>query len=124
MADQTPPPLPRLDRSVLDGHREVLGDETVRDVIARFLDTAPATAMAAAEAAAAGDLVILAKQAHKLAGGALTLGLAALNDIARRAEHEAKTGAPAEAIAAATALPDALDAARRELQDYLTGLGR
>ena len=124
MADQTPPLLPRLDRTVLDGHREVLGDDTVRDVIARFLDTAPATAAAAAEAAAAGDLSILAKQAHKLAGGALTLGLAALNDIARRAEHEAKTGTGAEAINAATALPAALDDARGELQDYLATLAR
>lgn len=111
------PPLPILDPAVLDGHVDVLGAECVIDVIGKFLDSAPETAALIARAADSGNIAALAAQAHKLGSGAVTLGLPALNERLRAAEHLAKAGDATVAIAAARTIPAALEGAMTALRD-------
>ncbi|MFC7333273.1 response regulator [Rhodocista pekingensis] len=113
-----------LDHSVLDGHRAVLGESRIALVIDRFLDAAPETLGAAVSAGSDGDMPALAKAAHKLGSGALTVGLRPLADLARRIEAQAEKGEESEARAGAERLDtlfragaDELNAYRRRLAD-------
>ena len=116
--DTAPPDAAPLDPSVLDQHKAELGEETVRAIISRFLDTAPATLRLIAAAAEAGELAPLGAQAHKLGSAALTLGLPALARLARSVEHQAKAGDEA-ALVAAREMPAAMDQAVAALDRYL-----
>ncbi|ACI99176.1 response regulator [Rhodospirillum centenum] len=107
-----------LDHSVLDGHRAVLGESRIAVVIDRFLDAAPETVGAAVSAGSDGDMAALAKAAHKLGSGALTVGLRPLADLARRIEAQAEKGDEREARAGAERLHTLFRAGADELNAY------
>ena len=93
-----------LNLSVLEEHLELLGRARVNHIIDSFLTTAPETLALAASAAQARDLVELGRAAHKLAGGSLTVGAAALAVQARKLEAAARAEDVETALAVAADL--------------------
>lgn len=118
-----PPAVPAepaaLDRSVLDGHLAVLGPQRLAHVVESFLRAAPATLSAIRDAMADHDLTALAKAAHKLGSGALTVGLAPLGALCRETERLAVAGDDGAALDRAAALERAFAPAVAALEAYL-----
>lgn len=115
-------PASVLDRTVLDGHLSILGPGRVGHVIDSFLRSGPACSATIADAVADRDLPGLAKAAHKLGSGALTVGLTTLAALARQIEADAKAGRDELSIAAAQSLPAVLQTGLRALQTYRSRL--
>lgn len=118
-----PAPSPRsysalLDMSVLEEHLDLLGRGRVVHIIDSFLATAPATLDVAATAAQARDLVALGRAAHKLAGGALTVGAAALAAHARKLEAAARAEDMDTALTTTADLPATFQAAGDALSQF------
>ncbi len=111
-----------LDRPTLDGHLGVLGPGRLAHVIESFLRAAPATLATVREAMADRDLNALAKSAHKLGSGALTVGLRPLGALCRETERLAEAGDDAGAIAGARDLDATFGPSVEALQHYLRTL--
>ncbi|WP_445376460.1 response regulator [Niveispirillum fermenti] len=79
-----------LDLAVLDEHLTLLGAERVAQIIDSFTRNAPATLDQIDQALQDGDVPALGRAAHKLASGALTVGLPALATLAKAADTAAK----------------------------------
>ncbi|WP_165772216.1 response regulator [Niveispirillum lacus] len=118
-----PPPdtteiLPVLDLRVLEEHRSILGSDRVGQIIDSFGRNAPVTLASVAEAMAIGDVAGVGRAAHKLASGALTVGLSVLAKLAKEADTAAKRGDTETALAAAAQLPAAFAAGQAALAGY------
>jgi PAS domain S-box-containing protein len=122
MESSVPPPAPArrtaavpapntagLDLDRIDELRDLdPGDTTYLDrAIGNFVANSPTTLATIREACAAGDAQTLRQVSHKLAGGALNLGITAAGRIAQQIELVADTGS----TAAAAELVEQLDAA-------------
>jgi len=83
---------PVLDHRVLEEHRAALGGERVERVILAFLGGIPRILADLDQAAGQRDPDALARTAHRLASGALSLGLPALAAISRRTERQVRAG--------------------------------
>ena len=101
-----------LDLDRIDELRDLdPGDTTYLDrAIGNFVANSPGTLAAIREACATGDAATLRQVAHKLAGGALNLGVTPAGRIAQQIELVADTGS----TAAAAELVEQLDAALAE----------
>ena len=87
------PPPPAVDRTML---RTWLGDDeaTLRSVLAEFLANARENVCDIETALAARDMAAVASAAHKLKGGALSVGARALQEVAATLEAAARPGDP------------------------------
>jgi HPt (histidine-containing phosphotransfer) domain-containing protein len=85
------PPSPAVDRTML---RTWLGDDeaTLRSVLVEFLANTRENARDIETALAAQDMPAVASAAHKLKGGALSVGARALQEVAARLEAGARPG--------------------------------
>src|SRR5262249_34670202 len=80
-----------IDRAVLDGLREDLGDlHTLRHVLIAFVDRAPAVLAQLKDAAARRDREALAAAAHRLKGTSATLGALVVSELSAELERAAK----------------------------------
>ncbi|WP_414496440.1 ATP-binding protein [Stenotrophomonas maltophilia] len=94
-------PQPVLDRAVLDELRAVIG-EAANQIISVFLEDTPALVQQLQQAAQAGDETRLLAVAHSLKSSSANVGALSLSAVARRIEHEARSGSlqrPAVAVA-------------------------
>ncbi|MHC1653354.1 ATP-binding protein [Stenotrophomonas maltophilia] len=94
-------PQPVLDRAVLDELRAVIG-EAANQIISVFLEDTPALVQELQQAAQAGDETRLLAVAHSLKSSSANVGALSLSTVARRIEHEARSGSlqrPAVAVA-------------------------
>ncbi|MFV3129289.1 response regulator [Niveispirillum sp. KHB5.9] len=117
---EPPPPdaIPVLDLRVLEEHLSILGADRVGQIIDSFGRNAPATLASVAEALAQRDVPAVGRAAHKLASGALTVGLPVLAGLAKAADTAAKGGNDAATLTAAEQLPAAFAAAQAALAGY------
>lgn len=115
-----PPPdtVPVLDLRVLEEHLSILGTERVAQIIDSFSRNAPITLAAVSEALAREDVPGVGRAAHKLASGALTVGLSVLAGLAKAADTAAKRGEAEAALTAARQLPAAFAAGQAALAGY------
>lgn len=81
-----------LDTAVLETHAQELGADLVAQICQRFLDDAPNTLAAIAAAVQAQDADAARRGAHRLAGGALSVGLSQLAGRTRLAEEALRAG--------------------------------
>ena len=84
------PPGEVLSAAVLDGLREVGGDDLVRDLMATFAENTPERLRSAEDAFAAGDLEGTAAALHSLRSASGTVGAGFLADLASRLERAAR----------------------------------
>ena len=95
------PPQPVLERAVLDELQAVIGD-AAGEIVAVFLDDAPALVQQLQQAAQAHDSARLQAVAHSLKSSSANVGALSLSAVARRIEQEARAGSlqrPAVAVA-------------------------
>lgn len=85
-----PDRLPVLDLTVLEEHLALLGSQRVAQIIDSFARNAPDTLDQIGQALRDGDVPALGRAAHKLASGALTVGLSALAALAKATDTAAK----------------------------------
>lgn len=109
---------PVLDLGVLEEHLSILGAERVAQIIDSFTRNAPATLAAVAQALDRGDVPEVGKAAHKLASGALTVGLGVLARLAKQADTAARNGDGDTALEAARQFPAAFAAGQAALAGY------
>jgi CheY-like chemotaxis protein len=114
------PTLDGVDRGVLDGLREDLGNaETLRQVVTVFLDRVPLAIAELREAAARGDQAALGTGAHSLKGTSATLGALTLSNECAELERLARAGrlqeVPVRLEAIATEAEIASRTLRREI---------
>lgn len=110
--------VPVLDLRVLEEHLSILGAERVAQIIDSFGRNAPLTLSSVAEALSRRDVAGIGRAAHKLASGALTVGLAELARLSKAADTAAKGGDDDAAIAAAEQLTAAFAAGLAALAGY------
>lgn len=94
-------PQPVLDRDVLDELHAVIGDAALQ-IVAVFLEDAPAMVQQLQQAAQNGDEPRLQALAHTLKSSSANVGVLSLSAVAQRIEHEARAGSlqrPAVAVA-------------------------
>jgi signal transduction histidine kinase/DNA-binding response OmpR family regulator len=92
-ADAPSSPRAGIDRDVLDGLREDLGDpETLRQVVAAFLDRLPLVLTELRGAATRGDQAAILASAHALKGTSAMLGATALSEQCAELERVARAG--------------------------------
>ena len=94
-------PQPVLDRGVLDELHAVIGDAALQ-IVALFLEDAPAMVQQLQQAAQNGDEPRLQALAHTLKSSSANVGVLSLSAVAQRIEHEARAGSlqrPAVAVA-------------------------
>ncbi len=120
--DVPAPPQDGIDRDVLDELREDLGDpETLRGVVATFLDRTPLVLTELRDAAARGDQAALLAGAHGLKGTSAMLGALALSGQCAELERLARAGnlqdVPAQLDVIAARAETASRALRREIAD-------
>ncbi|AWH51082.1 hybrid sensor histidine kinase/response regulator [Stenotrophomonas sp. SAU14A_NAIMI4_5] len=99
--DADTPPQPVLDRSVLEELQDVIGPAALQ-IVAVFLEDAPALVQALQQAAQANDIERLQALSHTLKSSSANVGALSLSAVARRIEHEARAGSlqrPAVAVA-------------------------
>jgi signal transduction histidine kinase/CheY-like chemotaxis protein len=116
------PPHDGIDRGVLNGLREDLGNpDTLRQVVRTFLDRAPLALAALRDAAARRDQAALLAAAHSLKGTSATLGALALSAECAELEGLARAGrledVPARLDAIAVQAEIASRALRSEIDD-------
>ena len=95
------PPQPVLDRSVLEELQAVIGAAALQ-IVAVFLEDAPAMVQALQQAAQGNDIERLQALSHSLKSSSANVGALSLSAVARRIEHEARAGSlqrPAVAVA-------------------------
>ena len=122
VGDAPAPPQEGIDRDVLAGLREDLGDaETLRNVVTVFLDRVPLTLAELRTAAERGDQAALLAAAHGLKGTSATLGALILSEQCAELERLARAGRLQDAIARlddiATQAETASQALQREIAD-------
>lgn len=117
-APSAPDILPVLDLRVLEEHLSILGADRVGQIVDSFGRNAPVTLASVAEALAQRDVAGVGRAAHKLASGALTVGLSVLAVLAKEADTAAKRGDGDAALAAAAQLPAAFAAGQAALAGY------
>ncbi|WP_044559618.1 Hpt domain-containing protein [Azospirillum sp. B4] len=113
---------PVLDRGVLTSHMNDLGVDLVRQIAEKYLDDAPASVAAVRAALEAQDLPLLQRLIHRLGGGAQTVGLEALSQQARKAEHAIRAGRAEEGLREATRLLARVDGDLATLDEFRAGL--
>jgi len=127
--DQTPPapaaPDPALDGLTLDRLDELRdldpGNTAYLDrAIGNFVANTPETLQRIREALAAGDAATLKQVSHKLAGGALNLGVTPAGRTAQQIELVADTGTTAGAAELVDQLAEELELGRAALLAYQT----
>lgn len=117
----TPPPPetePVLDVRVLEEHLSILGAARVVQIMDSFSRNAPDTLAAVTDAMERGDVAGVGKAAHKLASGALTVGLTVLGRLAKQADSAAKRGDAETALQAARQFHAAFAAGQAALAGY------
>jgi len=82
----------RINHTMLQSLRDMIGSEKVDELIELFHETCSATIEEIVQATSAGDRTLVASLAHRLKGGALNLGLGAVSDSAIALELVAKSG--------------------------------
>jgi HPt (histidine-containing phosphotransfer) domain-containing protein len=90
-----------LDRSVLEELQAVIGAAALQ-IVAVFLEDAPAMVQALQQAAQGNDIERLQALSHSLKSSSANVGALSLSAVARRIEHEARAGSlqrPAVAVA-------------------------
>ncbi len=92
---------------VLDTLAGALGATTVADFISVFKESAAETIARMGRATGAGDVLMLAQEAHAMAGSAACVGLGDLATFARAFEHALRSGpvpdaGPAHAVSASS----------------------
>ena len=97
---------PTIDRATFDALKDTTGAEFVVELVAAFVDEAPAMLAELRRTLAAGDAEAFRRNAHSLKSNARTFGAAALAAMARDLE----TGGLERAAAAGDAPLDALEA--------------
>jgi len=110
-ASSTPPPAPEadtppqpvLDRSVLEELQAVIGAAALQ-IVAVFLEDAPAMVQALQQAAQGNDIERLQALSHSLKSSSANVGALSLSAVARRIEHEARAGSLQRPAAVAVAL--------------------
>ena len=111
-----------IDRDVLDGLREDLGDPaTLQQVVATFLDRMPLVLTELRDAATRGDQAAILAAAHGLKGTSAMLGATALSVQCAELEHVARVGklqdVPARLDVITAHAETASRALRREIAD-------
>jgi CheY-like chemotaxis protein len=112
-----------FDRGALDSHLAALGPVIVSRIADQFLAALPDYRTHLAKAAGE-PLPDTARLAHRLAGGALTVGLPALAAAATALENAAKAGNQPAIDGLVGAVLAALGDGERELERYREGLTR
>lgn len=114
-----------LDMGVLGDHLSILGPARVVQIIDSFATNAPATLGQIEAALAADDVEALGRAAHKLASGALTVGLTQLARLSRATDTAAKqqdaAAARTQALGIAIAFNRGMDELTRYRRDRLPG---
>jgi len=117
VGDAPAPPQEGIDRDVLAGLREDLGDaETLRNVVTVFLDRVPLTLAELRTAAERGDQAALLAAAHGLKGTSATLGALILSEQCAELERLARAGRLQDAIARLDDIATQAETASRALQ--------
>ena len=108
---------PIIDRSVLDELRTLggPGDDLLGEVIGVFLAEGPGQVRSVHEAVASRDAAAIQRAAHQLKGSSLGVGAGQLATLVGAVELAARAGDVDRAIADATGLDAAFEAARAAL---------
>ena len=116
----TAPPIEGLDQARLDELRDLdPGDTTYLDrAIGNFVTNTPTTLVTIREACDAGDAEAVKQVSHKLAGGALNLGVTPAGRIAQQIELAVENGSVDDAIGLVDRLAAALEEGRAALLAY------
>lgn len=119
-----PPPPPRapaaplLDETVLAEHLSILGSHRVAQIIDSFATNAPGTLSQIDAALGLGDVEALGRAAHKLASGALTVGLVQVARLSKATDTAAKQQDAAAAKTNAAGIAAAFNRGMEELDRY------
>ena len=115
-----------LELSRLDELRDLdPGNTSYLDrAIGNFVANTPGTLLSIREAVESGDAPTLKQVAHKLAGGALNLGVTAAGRTAQQIELAADTGSTDGAVALLPLLEEALEQGRTALRAYQAAYSR
>jgi HPt (histidine-containing phosphotransfer) domain-containing protein len=106
-----------IDRAVLSGLREDLGDpETVRQVVTAFLDRMPLVLAQLGDAAARDDQAAILSVAHGLKGTSATLGALTLSEQCAELERVARAGVPSDIPSKLAAVLAEAETASRALE--------
>ncbi|QKW58470.1 hybrid sensor histidine kinase/response regulator [Stenotrophomonas sp. NA06056] len=119
-ARSTPIPQPVLDRSVLDELHAVIGDAAAQ-IVAVFLEDAPQLVQQLQQAAQGNDIERLQALSHSLKSSSANVGALSLSAVARRIEHEARSGSLQRPAVAVALLVAEFARARVALTGYLAG---
>jgi PAS domain S-box-containing protein len=113
-------PIEGLDESRLDELRDLDPDNTdyLDRAIGNFVNNTPGTLATIREACQAGDVATLKAVSHKLAGGALNLGVTPAGRIAQQIELVTDGGSTAGAAELVDRLDEALARGREALREY------
>jgi len=112
-----------IDRAVLDGLREDLGDlHTLRHVLTAFVDRAPDVLARLNDAAARGDREAVAAAAHRLKGTSATLGALAVSELSAELERVAKDSSTGDLSAWLAAIDAEVARANRALRAEIAGI--
>ena len=109
-----------LDIKTLVGLQEQLGNDSVIDLVDEFRDKLPDQVTRIETAGS--DAEALGEGAHKLAGGAVVIGLHELADLCRGIEHQVADGDLDGARAAVTELAGVVDRGTKALDHWQPGL--
>ncbi len=120
--DADTPPQPVLDRSVLEELQDVIGPAALQ-IVAVFLEDAPALVQALQQAAQANDIERLQALSHTLKSSSANVGALSLSAVARRIEHEARAGSLQRPAVAVALLVAEFARARVALTGYLAQEG-
>jgi HPt (histidine-containing phosphotransfer) domain-containing protein len=82
--------MEKIDRSVLDGLAETVGEDFVGELIDTFLEEAPGMIAEMQQALSAGDVDRFRRAAHSLKSNANTFGAMGLAEKARELEYMAR----------------------------------
>ncbi|WP_258223227.1 Hpt domain-containing protein, partial [Stenotrophomonas sp. HMWF023] len=116
-------PQPVLDRSVLDELHAVIGDAAAQ-IVAVFLEDVPQLVQQLQQAAQGNDTERLQALSHSLKSSSANVGALSLSAVARRIEHEARSGSLQRPAVAVALLVAEFARARVALTGYLAGQAR
>jgi HPt (histidine-containing phosphotransfer) domain-containing protein len=116
----SPAPIDGLATDRLDELRDLDPDNTayLDRAIGNFVRNTPETLETIRQAVADGDVAVLKQVSHKLAGGALNLGVTAAGRTAQQIELVADTGSTAGAVELTEQLAQDLETGRTALLAY------
>ncbi len=107
-----------LDETVLEEHLAILGPHRVAQIIDSFVTNAPGTLSQIDAALGLGDVEALGRAAHKLASGALTVGLLQVAHLSKATDTAAKQQDGAMAKVHAAGIAAAFNRGMEELARY------